>query len=94
MQFFQDYKSDALNLSSLWSKEPFKEAITIHPVKQPANMYSIHHFYKIKEHSALWRKLQESEADIKALCGKLPAHLVPHQFINNTALSCSQLSKK
>lgn len=91
MQFFQDYKSEALNFSTLWSREAFKHAITIHPVKQPANVYSIHHYYKIREHIALQRDLQASEATIKALCAKLPAHLIPHSFINRTTFSCPSL---
>ena len=85
--FFPDYKSEALNVTTLWTKEAFREAITIHPVKQPENIFSIHHFYKTLEHSALEKQLVEKNVAIETLCKKLPANLVP-LHPNRTAINC------
>ena len=71
----QDYGSDALNPSTLWSDPIFKEIITVHPVKQPRNLYSIHHFYQVLEFQKTQRLLQELQTNVAALCKKLPPNL-------------------
>ena len=73
----QDYNSDALKPSVLWSNPSFKEIISVHPVKQPQSMYSIHHFYQVLEFQKVQRTLQTLQTNIATLCNKLPSTLAP-----------------
>lgn len=80
----QDYDSDALKPSTLWSDPVFKEIITVHPVKQPQNLYSIHHFYQVMEFQKTQQKLTELQTNIAILCKKLPPNLIPPSQAVNT----------
>lgn len=55
----------------------FRELATVHPVKQPHNLYALHHFYKVIELSSLTATLQRLQKSIVSLCGKLPRSLYP-----------------
>ena len=60
-----------------WHTRIFKEVITVHPVKQPSNLYALHHFYKMSEYSALTTQLPKLQSVISSLCTKLPTSLSP-----------------
>lgn len=49
----------------------------MHPIKQPHNLYALHHFYKTIEFSSLTARLQRLQKSIALLCGKLPSSLHP-----------------
>ena len=76
-QFYPDYHGDSLNYTTLWKKKVFKEVLTIHPVKKPENLLSIHHFYKTMEYKTLEKEIRRKSQDLSALCKHLPEDLVP-----------------
>ena len=67
---------------SLWSKPLFRDAVSLHPVKDPHNMRAIHHFYKTLEFESRYEELFDLMSDTNSLCRSLPAHLVPPAFIS------------
>ena len=80
-QYFQfDYHGDILNAMVLWSNPYYQDLISIHPVKNPDNMLSIHHFFKTVDFEELYEELDEMAHEINDICLTLPVHLVPPPF--------------
>ena len=94
--FIQDYNSDALNPLTFWYNPVFQELVSIHPIKQAQNMYSLHHFYKVAEYSNAREKLGQLQGDIAALCSHLPRRLEPpwqameHCTVSTGDTTCGQ----
>ena len=57
--------------------------ITVHPVKNPDNMRSVHHFYKTVELQATFSDLQNTTRHLNQLCSSLPVHLQPPSFASS-----------
>lgn len=62
---------------TLWTKPVFQNLISIHPVKQPENMLSVHHFYKTLDFQEDYERLHETADYLNRLCKQLPAHAAP-----------------
>ena len=60
----------------------FREIVSMHPVKDPRNMLSIHHFYKILEFEKKHEELFDLMSYTNNLCRSLPLHLVPPAFVS------------
>lgn len=86
--FYYDYESQALDPVALWREASFRDLITLHPVKHPHNLLSVHHFYKTLQYQTLSLDLVHRHYQIKQLCKDLPPHLRPHPT-NKSDLSCS-----
>ena len=54
--------------------------MTVHPVKIPENMRSIHHFYKTLEFEELYEELHNMSGYLNRLCDDLPNHVAPPPF--------------
>ena len=68
MFFIQDYNQDALKPSTFWYSPMFRDLLTVHPIKEPENLRSLHHFYRVVEFRNEQEKLQRLQGDIKTLC--------------------------
>ena len=75
--FIQDYTSAALHPQSLWQSPVFRDLITLHPIKQPENLYAVHHYYEVARAGKLQKQLQEIEEGIKSICENIPEGLAP-----------------
>ena len=75
--FIQDYTSAALHPQTLWHNPAFRDLITLHPVKQPENLYAVHHFYKVLQARKVQNELQNIQSSINSMCAKMPASLAP-----------------
>lgn len=75
--FIQDYTSAALHPQSLWQSPVFRDLLTLHPVKQPENLYAVHHYYEVARAGKLQKQLQEIEAGISSICEKIPEGFGP-----------------
>ena len=62
---------------TLWTKPSFQNLITIHPIKNPENMLSLHHFYKTLDFEKDYENLYETADYLNKLCEQLPAHVTP-----------------
>ena len=51
--------------------------MTVHPVKQPDNLYSLHHFYQVMEFRKIQEKLKAMKDTVTDMCTKLPRKLNP-----------------
>ena len=76
-RFYFDYKGASLNPLTLWSKAQLQRVITIHPIKDPNVMRSVHHFYKTVYFELHYSKLSALATDINHLCSLLPSELAP-----------------
>lgn len=86
--FYYDYIAEALKSHTLWShKSKFKRAITVHPIKQPENMLSLHHYYKRLEFEEAYKRALELAAKVNKLCEYLPPSLLPPSPATNCQLS-------
>ena len=75
--FIQDYTSAALHPLSLWQSPVFRDLITLHPIKQPKNLYAVHHMYEVTRARRVQRELQAIEAGINAACERIPPEIAP-----------------
>lgn len=75
--FFQDYTSAALSPQTLWHNPAFRDVITLHPVKQPEHLYTVHHFYEVVRARKVEQELQNLQTAIRGLCEKIPSRLWP-----------------
>jgi len=76
----------ALKPADLWSSKPLSHAITLHPVKVPENMHSVHHYYKTVELMEAKQKLLLVEQQVKEACLKVSPKLSPPGMqISNTS---------
>ena len=75
--FVQDYTSAALHPQSLWQSPVFRDLITLHPVKQPENLYAVHHYYEVARARKLQKELQDIESGVNYICEKIPEGLSP-----------------
>ena len=75
--FVYDYSGEALNPVSLWTKSSFRNLISLHPIKDPQNMLSVHHFYKTLELEEAYKELHESAEYLNQLCKRLAPHVAP-----------------
>ena len=75
--FIQDYTSAALRPQSLWQSPAHQNLITIHPIKQPENLYAVHHFFLVARASKAQGELQGIEGEISSVCQKIPDKLAP-----------------
>lgn len=62
---------------TLWTKPSFQNLITIHPIKNPENMLSVHHFYKTLDFEGDYESLHETADYLNKLCRQLPPHVSP-----------------
>ena len=60
----------------------FREVVSVHPVKDPLNMHSIHHFYKTLEFERQYEELFDLMSYTKELCQNLAENLVPPGFLS------------
>ena len=77
LYFIYDYDEESLQTKLLWSKPEFREAITIHPIKDPDHIRAVHLFYKTLEYEQLFLSKQATQRTVTSLCKQLPAELVP-----------------
>ena len=75
--FVQDYTSAALRPQTLWHSPAFKNTITLHPIKQPQNLYAVHHFFLTAQANLLLTQLEAVEEKISSVCEKIPKELAP-----------------
>ena len=75
--FLFDYTKVSLNPVTLWTTPDLQKAITIHPVKKPANMLSLHHFYKALEFKHDYEAIHAMAEYLNRLCSQLPPHTSP-----------------
>ena len=75
--FFQDYTSAALSPQSLWHNPAFRDVITLHPIKQPEHLHTVHHFYEVVRARKVEEELQSLQRAIRGLCEKIPSRLWP-----------------
>ena len=67
---------------SLWTKDEFREAITVHPIKDPTHIRALHLFYSTLDYEELFFKSQAMERALTSLCKEqLPPGLVPPSFL-------------
>lgn len=70
----------------LWSSKPLSQAITVHPVKIPDNMRSVHHYYKTIELMEAKQKLLLAEQQVRDVCLQVSPKLSPPGMqINNAS---------
>lgn len=62
---------------TLWTKQSFQDLITVHPVKQPGSMLSVHHFYKSLDFQESYKNLRETADYLNRLCQLLPPDASP-----------------
>ncbi len=72
-----DYTGAALNPVTLWTHPSLQHLITIHPIKLPANMLSVHHFYKTLDFEAKYEQVHAMADMLNGLCKQLPSHVAP-----------------
>lgn len=70
-----DYDSLALNPNTLWSSSKLRQAISIHPVKNPDNMHAVHHFYKTLDMQKLQNEKRLAQMTSVQTCQQLPQNL-------------------
>ena len=75
--FIFDYHGDILRPLTLWTKPHFRELITVHPVKDPNNMRSLHHFFTTLEFESKYEELNGLVGYLNDLCETLPPHVAP-----------------
>ena len=86
--FHYDYTGKALSPKTLWAQQSkFKAAITVHPIKQPDNMLSLHHYYKRLEFEESLRISQQLATKVNKICESLPPSLHPPSYPSNCGLS-------
>ena len=78
--FVQDYDSAALHPETLWGKPLFQRLITLHPIKQPEHIYSVHQYYTILSRQTIHKSLVEAQNTIVELCSKIPLFLLPQKL--------------
>ena len=97
MYFHFDYSGEILNPLQLWTSPRYQDMITVHPVKNPDNMRSVHHFYKTVELQAAFSQLQNMTLHLNQLCSSLPVHLQPPSFASSGCHlqlpSCTECTK-
>ena len=79
--FYTDYIGESLDTQTLWSKPELRDIITIHPIKDPSHVYSLHLFYRTLDYEELFFKKQSVERSLSSLCEALPNDLVPPSFL-------------
>jgi hypothetical protein len=72
-----DYSGDTLTPPTLWTDPRLEELISVHPVKNPGNMQSLHHFYKSLAFQQSYDKLHNMVGNLNKLCKLLPPNLAP-----------------
>ncbi|KAL5497576.1 hypothetical protein EMCRGX_G014073 [Ephydatia muelleri] len=85
--FFYDYFNKATKVNTLWSLPEFKKAITVHPIKQPDNMRSLHHFYKRLDFEESYKWSMQLASKVNQLCTSLPPSLHPPSYSTNCQLT-------
>ena len=75
--FLFDYTGTTLNPVTLWTHPSLQHLITVHPVKLPANMLSVHHFYKSLEFQARYETVEKMAGELNRLCRDLQPHVAP-----------------
>lgn len=75
--FYSDYSGASLNPITLWTQPSLRRLITIHPIKKPDNMLSLHHFYKSLEFEEDYERLHKTTDYLNALCRELPPGMAP-----------------
>lgn len=85
--FFYDYIGNAIKVDTLWSRPEFKRAITVHPIKQPDNMLSVHHFYKRLDFEESYKQTLQLASKVNKVCESLPPSLHPPSYATNCQLS-------
>lgn len=70
-----DYDYLALNPKTLWTSPKLRQAITIHPVKNPDNMQAVHHFYKTLDMQVLRHQVRLAQSMAVQTCQQLPEDL-------------------
>ena len=79
--FYTDYIGESLDTQTLWSNPELRDIITIHPIKDPSHVYSLHLFYRTLDYEELFFKKQSVERSLSSLCEALPNDLVPPSFL-------------
>lgn len=76
--FQSDYDAQSLNPVTLWTNPDLRKLISIHPIKNPHNMLSVHHFYKTLDFEVSYRETEEMADYINHLCEEeLPSYVAP-----------------
>lgn len=78
-----------LSYNNLQKMKKFHAAITVHPVKNPDTMLSVHHFYQSLKHQTLRAEEERVMSELKAVC-----LLLANRHVKNTgshATNCSIL---
>lgn len=70
-----DYDYLALNPKTLWTSPKLRQAITVHPVKNPDNMQAVHHFYKTLDMQLLRHKVRLAQSMAVQTCQQLSEEL-------------------
>ena len=70
-----DYDALSLKPSTLWSSPKLRQAISIHPVKNPDNMQAIHHFYKTLDMQKLQSEGRLAQKIAVLTCQQLPENI-------------------
>ena len=60
----------------------FKDMVTIHPIKDPNHLHSLHLFYRTLDYEELFFEKQAIEKSLASLCQSLPSDLVPPSFLS------------
>lgn len=66
-----------MNPVTLWTTPSFRNLITIHPLKQPGNMLSVHHFYKTLDLEEDYESLHKMADHLNKVCKQLSPHVAP-----------------
>ena len=79
--FHYDFPGLSHHPLTLWTTPHLRDVVTLHAIKDPANMYALHHFYSTLQYRKLHTELQELAEQIQAVCSDLPAHMAPPPLI-------------
>ena len=66
--FLNDYDGGALDPKILWTKKSFQNYISIHPLKMPENMLSVHQFYTTLDFEEEFKDLLKVSDYLNYLC--------------------------
>ena len=61
----------------MWQNPVFKDLITLHPIKKPEHLYTVHHYYKVMQARLVQEGLKDIETGINDMCEKIPSNLAP-----------------
>jgi chondroitin sulfate synthase len=78
--FYTDYVGESLDTKTLWTKPEFRDVITIHPIKDPDHVRSLHLFYQTLDFEEVFLRKQILERSLSSVCRDLPPNLVPPSF--------------